>query len=78
MTLSWKKEQRSHRSQISCLVEQFREDESKLLAENETMRQACNSLKHKLLSLQADQDPRTPVTKLQDQVSCFVYMNTFG
>ena len=75
MTLSWKKEQQSHRSQISFLVEQFWEDESKLLAENESMRQACNSL-NKLLSLQADPDPRTPVTELQDEVSCFVYMNT--
>lgn len=52
----------------------FRENERKLIEENENIKTRLASLQVKLHTLQTDQNPSTPVTKLQDQVTnIFIY-----
>ena len=68
VTQSAKREEFRERKQTRELVEQFRKNERKLLQQNEDIQQRLRSLQFKLTTLQTDQDPSTPVTKLQDQV----------
>ena len=68
VTQSAKREEFRERKQTRDIVEQFRENERKLLQQNEDIQQRLRSLQFKLTTLQTDQDPSTPVTKLQDQV----------
>lgn len=68
-TLSSKKDEISHRTQIGELERQFRESECKFLVENPELQQRVDSLQSKLFTLQTDRDPNTPVSKLQEQVT---------
>lgn len=68
-TLSSKKNEMSHRTQIGELERQFRESECKFLVENAELQQRVDSLQSKLFTLQTDRDPNTPVSKLQEQVT---------
>ena len=68
-TLSSKKDEISHCTQIGELERQFRESECKFLVENPELQQRVDSLQSKLFTLQTDRDPNTPVSKLQEQVT---------
>ena len=68
-TLSSKKNELSHRTQIGELEPQFRESECKFLVENAELQQRLDGLQSKLFTLQTDRDPNTPVSKLQEQVT---------
>ena len=68
-TLSSKKNEINHRTQIGELERQFRESEGKFLVENAELQQRVDSLQSKLFTLQTDRDPNTPVSKLQEQVT---------
>ena len=69
-TLFTRQQQQSHHAQML----NFRENERKLIEENENIKTRLASLQVKLHTLQTDQNPSTPVTKLQDQVTnIFIY-----
>ena len=76
-TLSSKKNEMSHRTQIGELERQFRESECKFLVENAELQQRVDSLQSKLFTLQTDRDPNTPVSKLQEQVTRNPYLLTY-
>ena len=58
-----------HYAAISDRVKELASKEIKLLAENQVAQHRFGNLNARLQSLQNDQDPRTPVTKLQEQVN---------
>lgn len=68
VTLSSERVQFRERVRTQELVKQFREEERKLVSQNEDIQQRLGTVQLKLLKLQTDQDPSSPVTKLQDQV----------
>jgi len=58
-----------HHAAISDRVKELASKEIKLLEENQVAQHRFSNLKARLQSIQNDQDPRTPVTKLQEQVN---------
>jgi len=72
-TLSTRQQEQSHHTQML----NFRENERKLIEENENIKTHLASLQVKLHTLQTDDNPSTLVTKLtklQDQVTnIFIY-----
>lgn len=58
-----------HHAAISDRAKELASKEIKLLEENQVAQHRLSNLKARLQSLQNDQDPRTPVTKLQEQVN---------
>ena len=70
VSLSSKREEVRHRTQMGELEDQFREHERKLVEQSVDLRQRLDGLQSKLVTLQFDRDPATPVSKLQEQVTC--------
>ena len=58
-----------HHAAMSESVKELAAREIKILEENQVAQHLFSNLKARLQSLQNDQDPRTPVTKLQEQVN---------
>lgn len=68
VTLARKHDDMNHREEMSNLLEQSRDNGIKLTSEYELIKRCLGDVRVKLYALQKDQDPSTPVTKLQDQV----------
>ena len=69
VSLSAKREEDRHRTQMTEVEDQFREEERKLVEQNANLRQRLDSVRAKLTTLQLDRDPSTLVTQLQEQVN---------
>ena len=61
---------------MSDHLKELASKEIKLLEENQVAQHRFSNLKARLVSLQNDQDPRTPITKLQEQVNLISSVNS--